>query len=119
MLGAKRVSVGRGRTSSAAVIVALAALASAATASPAITEYPLPSPSSVPFGITMGSDGALWFTENQSDRIGRITTSGSVTEYQLPTDRQPFEITNGPDGALWFTDVANEQGLSDAIGCIK
>ena len=36
--------------------------------------------------ITMGPDGALWFTETSADRIGRITTDGQITEFPLPTD---------------------------------
>ena len=32
----------------------------------------------------LGSDGALWFTESRGNAIGRITTSGAITEYALP-----------------------------------
>jgi len=40
------------------------------------------------------------------DTIGRITTSGSITEYAIPTiDSQPFGITAGPDSAMWFAEV--------------
>ena len=38
--------------------------------------------------------------------IGRITTSGSVTLFDLPPYRDPGSITAGPDGALWFTEGA-------------
>jgi hypothetical protein len=37
-----------------------------------------------PMGITAGPDGNLWFTGAGSDKIGRITTSGAVTEFQIP-----------------------------------
>jgi virginiamycin B lyase len=45
--------------------------------------------------------GALWFTEISTDRVGRITPAGEVTEFALPT-RGGFAsaITTGPDGAL-------------------
>jgi len=57
-------------------------------------------------GITAGPDGALWFTDLDGDAIGRITTSGSITEYALPNpDSGPTGITAGPDGALWFTEA--------------
>jgi hypothetical protein len=37
--------------------------------------------------------------------VGRITTSGAVTTFFLPTLLgAPNAITAGPDGALWFTD---------------
>jgi len=40
-----------------------------------------------------------------TDSIGRISTSGVVTEYPLKTlGAGPFAITKGPDGALWFTE---------------
>lgn len=60
--------------------------------------------------ITMGPDGALWFTETNAGKIGRITTSGVITEYAIPTANSfPFGITTGPDGALWFTEVQSQK----------
>jgi streptogramin lyase len=68
---------------------------------------PLPSPRSSPFGITVGPDGNLWFTEE--NKIGRLTTSGGLTEYTLPSGRGPTGIATGPDGNLWFTEGAASQ----------
>ena len=75
----------------------------------AITEYPIPTLSSIPKGIVAGPDGALWFTESATSKIGRITTAGIITEYTLPVLSNgngvgPEEITVGPDNALWFTE---------------
>lgn len=86
----------------------------------AIDEWTLPNPSSGPAGITTGPDGALWFTEETpgptspggpgGNRIGRITTSGAITEYPIPTtSAQPAEIVAGPDNALWFTEFGKSQ----------
>jgi hypothetical protein len=78
-----------------------------------ITEFPIPTGSSLPQGITAGPDGALWFTERAGNKIGRITTAGVVTnEFTVPTaNSSPFGITAGPDGALWFTEYdANKIG---------
>jgi hypothetical protein len=57
----------------------------------------------------VGSDGALWFTNNDfgtthapPDSIGRITTDGTITHYSDPSVN-PLGIAAGPDGALWFT----------------
>ena len=50
-----------------------------------------------------GVDGNHWFTQPGSPRIGRITTSGTVTEYVLPTPSGAWDITAGPDGNIWFT----------------
>ncbi len=73
----------------------------------AVIEYNVPSPHSRPFGITSGPDGALWFTEQYQGKIGRITTTGSFTEYALTAPKTnaqvfPIGITVGPDQALWF-----------------
>ncbi len=67
------------------------------------TRWPLPNSHSTPMRITAGSDGALWFTEREGNRIGRITTSGVITEFPLRPSLSPFDITSGADGALWFT----------------
>jgi streptogramin lyase len=61
--------------------------------------------SGAPQGITVGPDGALWFTEWSANMIGRVTTAGVVTEHTVPTaSSYPYGITTGPDGALWFTE---------------
>jgi streptogramin lyase len=63
------------------------------------TDFPVPDAGR----ITEGPDGNLWFTEVSSPRIGRITTSGTWTEFALPTPSPAVDITAGPDGNLWFT----------------
>jgi virginiamycin B lyase len=67
--------------------------------------FPIPSPYGGVYGITAGSDGAIWFTEANKAKIGRLTLSGSFTEYPITVNAYPFEITSGPDGALWFTEA--------------
>lgn len=69
--------------------------------------------------MTVGPDGAFWFTERSEStnaniqRIGRMTLSGQVTEYAILTGSWfTSDIITGPDGALWFT------GYSGAIGRI-
>ena len=54
-----------------------------------------------------GPDGALWFTNYGNNSIGRITTSGAVTNYTGPGIGDPDQIVAGPDGALWFTNLDN------------
>ncbi|HSB64440.1 MAG TPA: IPT/TIG domain-containing protein [Thermoanaerobaculia bacterium] len=63
------------------------------------TEFAL-NPISDPKGITAGPDGAVWFGESYDTIAGRITTSGSITEFTV--DARPNGITLGPDGALWI-----------------
>jgi streptogramin lyase len=65
-----------------------------------------------PLNIVAGPDGNLWFAEDGlveggAGAIGRITPSGKVTEFVLPTpagfNSGAFDIAAGPDGNLWFT----------------
>jgi streptogramin lyase len=60
---------------------------------------------SSPAAITAGPDGALWFTNFGNNSIGRISTSGVVTNYTDASILNPGRITAGPDGALWFTNT--------------
>jgi streptogramin lyase len=53
-----------------------------------------------PAGITAGPDGAMWFTNTGNSSIGRITTTGTVTDHRGPDISIPEGITAGPDGAL-------------------
>jgi virginiamycin B lyase len=71
------------------------------TTAGAVEEYSIPTPDSDPWGITRGPDGAMWFTE-QSGKIGRITPSGSISQYPSSLDDATY-IAAGSDGALWFT----------------
>ena len=64
-----------------------------------ITEYSLPK-NSCPNQITTGPDGNIWFTEYCSDKIGKITPEGKITEF---SSCRPSGITAGPDGNVWFT----------------
>jgi streptogramin lyase len=75
------------------------------TPSGTVTLFPTPTTGSFPQDIVVGSDGALWFTENGKNQIGRITTSGGFTEFPIPTANSgPYGIASGPDGALWFAE---------------
>ena len=77
-----------------------------------IREFPLPTANSGPYGITAGPDGNLWFTEANSNNIGRISTAGVVTEFPIPTaNGNPAGITVGPDGNLWFTNGSSISGF--------
>jgi virginiamycin B lyase len=56
-----------------------------------------------PKDIVAGPDGNLWFTEVDAKKIGRITTTGTVTEFSYPSSTlSPRALTVGPDGNLWF-----------------
>ncbi|MGE5276882.1 MAG: IPT/TIG domain-containing protein [Acidobacteriota bacterium] len=86
------------------------ALCGAATAQ-TIDEFPIPTAASSPQAITAGPDGNLWFTEQAADKIGRMTTSGTVTEFPIAVSVSGslFGITAGPDGNLWFPDLLSKK----------
>lgn len=75
-----------------------------------ITEYRTPTSISSPEFITAGTDGAMWFTEYEGNKIGRVTNSGNIFEYDIPTaGSEPEGIIAGPDGNLWFTEYGTAQ----------
>jgi virginiamycin B lyase len=97
--------------------VGLAAVFVMPAAAVAIDEFPVgPNPG----GITAGPDGALWFVEEGSSTIGRITTAGAVTDH-FPVTTNPTppvtdptlpaldQIVLGPDNNLWFTQPRDDQ----------
>jgi streptogramin lyase len=62
----------------------------------------------LPGEITAGPDGNLWFTEQRvksglryKARVGRITTSGRVTQFALPFFGPTELIAPDPAGRLW------------------
>src|SRR6516164_1112989 len=66
-------------------------------------QYKLPALSD-PFGIVMGPDRNLWFTSGTG--IYKLTTSGGLTRYSLPTVAPvvyAYNIAVGHDGNLWVT----------------
>lgn len=75
-------------------------------------EYSIPSQVLGNFvgGICAGPDGNVWFTEGTSNNVARITLSGTITEFPVPTSGgEPGAITAGPDGNLWFTESAGNK----------
>src|SRR5260370_4327631 len=56
-----------------------------------------------PAAIAAGPDGALWFTNQGNNSIGRITTAGAVTNYTDPSISKPYGIAAGPDSARGHT----------------
>lgn len=74
-----------------------------------ITEYSLPS-SSDPNWITAGPDGNVWFTEWKNNAVGKITSSGTITEYSI--HGHPEGITAGPDGNIWAVESSGSEKIA-------
>lgn len=67
------------------------------------TEFPVPTASSEPFGLTIDGDVALWFTERAGNRLGRFPSTGSMRDYLLPTaNSTPTDIAVDGAGCAWY-----------------
>jgi streptogramin lyase len=81
-------------------------------ASGQITEFPVPSENTGIAGVAIGSDGNIWFTQNDVGRVGGMRPGGELIGlYQ--DGSYPIGITGGPDGNIW---IAESQ--SNAIGLL-
>ncbi|HXE54029.1 MAG TPA: hypothetical protein VN541_13490, partial [Tepidisphaeraceae bacterium] len=71
--------------------------------------------------LTVGPDGAIWFTDQDNNAVGREAADGSIAEYPLPTDSAgPDRITRGPDGNLWFVETdAAQIGRITPAGSVR
>lgn len=72
-------------------------------ASAGTTEFTIPSSNSKPLDITRGPDGAMWYAESDAFKIGRISTTGNITEYSTASAGRPQYLTTGSDDNIWFT----------------
>jgi virginiamycin B lyase len=96
-----------------------------------VSLFALP-PETRPRQIVAGPDGALWFAENGqarlygkvSDRIGRITTDGQLSELPVPFGKGTSRLAVDPArGVIWFATEAGEissispSGNVGARGC--
>ena len=89
-----------------------------------VTEFPLPNANSTPGGIAAGPDGAIWFTEADPVRIGRIVpppapptpTPGpapvdfklslnGTTAYAEAPDAPELNVTGSWTVEAWFRDT--------------
>jgi virginiamycin B lyase len=94
----------------AAVAVSLGAAAMAAPSLGKLKQFRVPTAGSSPAHITEASDGNFWFTESfvndqnaQGHNVGRITPTGTVTEFRVCDFCFPNDIVQGSDGFLYFS----------------
>jgi len=67
-----------------------------------VSEFPLPVGSALPTKIVSGPDGNLWFADYPG--IGRITTSGDVTQVPIGVAVTAQDLVFDSEGNLWFTE---------------
>lgn len=73
-------------------------------------KFRMPASDLYAYDIAVGPDKAIWFTEVSfsglsHNKIGRMSPTGTITEFPLPPKSAPNRIVAGPDGALWFTEL--------------
>lgn len=86
------------RLSLAVLLLAASALAAAQS----VTKYAVPTPPPTDlYAMCLGPDGAIWFGEARTWKVGRINADGTITEYSTPGN-PTYQMTAGPDGAIWI-----------------
>src|SRR5262249_22582351 len=88
---------------------------------PTLLEFPTPTANASPFSMQVGPDGSIWFTEFNTDAIGRVSFGSQLTLTEFPTPHGPPGApgnTGGlafdASGNIWFTEIA-----SDKIGVMS
>ncbi len=70
-----------------------------------VTTYPIPSPNSMPMGVTGDSQGNIWFAEMFTNKIGVVRTNGRIDEYDIPTPlSMPTGLTVDQYDNVWFAE---------------
>lgn len=76
-----------------------------------VAEYSTPTGNAGPSGLAIDPSGNLWFGEFNVGQLAKITTGGSITEYNLASlgcpSTQPDAVAVTSDGTVWFLDFAN------------
>ncbi len=100
---------------SVAAFCLILAAAAAQTQLPNPTEYPVDTLFSGPAGITVGPDGAIWFTQpNATHSVGRITTAGLPVTYFPSSGTFP----DTPTGAIAASRTSLFLGANKSIVAI-
>src|ERR1700745_1602595 len=70
-----------------------------------IKEWDVPTKGAHPHDPAVGMDGALWFTEQMQNKIGRVEPStGAFKEFPLKVDNSgPHGLVADAEGSIWFT----------------
>jgi virginiamycin B lyase len=93
------------KTACILLIVCGALMVAAAAPNVSIREWDLPIPKSRPHDPAVGADGALWYTAQEANAIGRLDPStGAIRQFALTTPHSgPHGLAADRDGNIWFT----------------
>lgn len=87
-----------------------------------IIEHAVDIPDSGPYGIAPGKDGAMWFTQQKGNHIGRIDPAGvKIVSYSSASRRYGvMSIISDWMGDIWFTEYhAGTIGRINAEGRLR
>lgn len=92
-----------------------------------IVRYPLPGSTvgtgstNFPIEIIVGPDNNLWTVENLKNKVDRITTSGTITQFATGFGGSPFPvgIAKGSDGNIWYNDGNCTIGRMTTSGALQ
>ena len=83
---------------------------------PQIVEIAIPTNYAQPMDLTTGPDGALWFTEQGTRKVGRMTTAGVFTDFRCRVSTAlPEAIASSADGNLYVADMAYGHETLDKV----
>jgi virginiamycin B lyase len=87
---------------------AIAATAAVATLNVQIKEYEVPTAKSRPHDPALAPDGALWYTGQAANKLGRLDPkTGQFREYPLKTAGSgPHGLVADKEGNIWFTAIS-------------
>lgn len=77
-----------------------------------IVEFVLPKPDELPIALAMGTDRNIWYIDGGSGAgtIGRLTSSGKVTEFHTRLMTGGTDLVVSPSGAIWFSGIRATNG---------
>ena len=62
-------------------------------------------------GIAVATSGAVWFTESNVPKVGRLLPDGRIEEHAVPDQLEGYLMQAAPDGSIWFTTHGGQYGL--------
>jgi len=69
--------------------------------------------------IIAGPDKNLWFTDYSNNMVDRVTPTGVLTTFSLPTSEAgPANITSGQNSLMWFSESSHGIASIDTSGNI-
>jgi len=67
-------------------------------------DWTVPTPGSHPHDPAFGPGDTLWYTGQQSDKLGRVEmSSGQFREFDLPNGHGPHGLVADQNGNIWYT----------------